>query len=252
MTKPTLSVFPARRPNGAAVLIVPGGSYSRVVVDKEGFETARLLAGRGIASLCAALIAFRATAGAADRTRPLQDGQRALRLVRSLASDYKFDPARRRRPGFSAGGHLAASLATRFGAKTYEADDHGRQAFGAARFRGAHVSRDHHGRERGMPGSRDNLLGKSPSPQAIATYSAERSVTAQTPPTFLCAAADDATVPVANTLMMFSALKAANVPAEMHVFEAGGHGFGLRGLTGKPVAAWPDLFLSWASSHKMV
>jgi acetyl esterase/lipase len=250
ITKPTLSVFRPQRPNGASVLIAPGGSYQRVVVDKEGFETARLLAGRGITAFVL-LYRLPGDGWQAGPDTPLQDAQRALRLVRSMAGEYKLDPARVGVLGFSAGGHLGASLVTRFDAKTYEAVDHADKLSARPDFAGLMYPVITMGDGAHM-GSRESLIGKSSSAERVIAYSAERSVTAQTPPTFLCAAADDATVPIANTLMMFSALRSANVPSEMHIFEQGGHGFGLRGITGKPVAAWPDLFLSWARSHKMV
>jgi acetyl esterase/lipase len=96
------------------------------------------------------------------------------------------------------------------------------------------------------PGSRKQLLGPAPAPDRIALYSPDQGVTARTPPVFLVHAADDKTVPVANSLMMFTALQAKAVPAEMHVFEEGGHGFGLRSIAGKPVAAWPELFVTFA------
>jgi acetyl esterase/lipase len=250
IVQPALSVFPARYPSGAAVLIVPGGSYQRVVVDKEGFETARLLVGRGITAFVL-LYRWPGEGWAAGPDTPLQDAQRALRLARGRAAHYRFNPARLGVLGFSAGGHVAASLATRFDAKVYaridEADDgSARPDFSGLLYpvitmgEGAHA------------GSRDNLLGKSPSAAAIAAYSAQSGISSRTPPTFLVHAADDTTVPVENSLKMFSALKASNIAAEMHIFEQGGHGFGLRGITGKPVAAWPELFLSWAKSHKFV
>ena len=96
------------------------------------------------------------------------------------------------------------------------------------------------------PGSRKQLLGLAPTPDRIALYSPDQGVTARTPPVFLVHAADDTTVPVANSLMMFTALQAKAVPTEMHIFEEGGHGFGLRAIAGKPVAAWPALFETFA------
>ena len=96
--------------------------------------------------------------------------------------------------------------------------------------------------------SREKLLGPKPTTAQRAAYSAERAVTVATPPTFLCAANDDPDVPLDNTFMMFGSLRAAKVPAELHVFEKGGHGFGL-GEPGEPVTQWPELFLRWGASH---
>jgi dipeptidyl aminopeptidase/acylaminoacyl peptidase len=97
-------------------------------------------------------------------------------------------------------------------------------------------------------GSRDQMFGPSADPAKLAAYSVEQHVLPGTPPTFLAAAADDKVVPVENSLGMFSALKAAGVPSEMHIFETGGHGFGLKRPDGS-ASPWPDLFLHWAGTH---
>ena len=246
--KPTLTVFRPAKPNGAAVVLAPGGGYERVVTDKEGFETARWLAGRGYT--CFVLL-YRLPGDhwGAGPDAPLQDAQRALRLVRSKAAAMKFDPARIAIMGFSAGGHVAGSLTTRFDAKVYDridaADDLSTRPDLSALIYPvlsmvegpAHM------------GSRKQLLGSTPTPEQVALYSPEQNVTDRVPPVFLLHAADDKTVPVANTLMMFTALRAKAIPTEMHVFEEGGHGFGLRSIDGKPVAAWPGLFETFAKRH---
>ena len=245
---PTLTVFRPAKPNGAAVILAPGGGYERVVTDKEGFETARWLNGQGY--VCFVLL-YRLPGdgwGAGPDT-PLQDAQRAVRLARSKAKAIGFDPARVAFMGFSAGGHVAGSLATRFDAKVYDPVD----AADALSARPdlsclmypvvTMVDGPAH------DGSRKQLLGPSPTPEQIALYSAEQNVTDRAPPVFLVHAADDKTVPVANSLMMFTALKAKAIPAEMHIFEEGGHGFGLRSIDGKPVAAWPELFETFAKRH---
>jgi acetyl esterase/lipase len=246
--KPTLTVFRPARPNGAAVVLMPGGGYERVVVDKEGFETARWLADRGYTCFVL-LYRLPGDGWGAGPDAPLQDAQRAVRLARSRAAAMKFDPARVAIMGFSAGGHLAASLTTRFDAKVYESLD-AADALSARPDLSAliypvisMVDGAAHA------GSRRQLLGAAPSGDLIARYSPDQGVTAQVPPVFLLHAADDTSVPVANSLMMFTALKAKAVPTEMHVFEEGGHGFGLRGIAGKPVAAWPGLFETFAKRH---
>jgi acetyl esterase/lipase len=246
--KPTLTVFRPAKPNGAAVVLIPGGGYERVVVDKEGFETARWLADRGY--VCFVLLYRLPGDGwGAGPDAPLQDAQRAVRLARSRAAAMKFDPARVAIMGFSAGGHLAASLTTRFDAKVYDAVDaadalSARPDLSCLMYPVISMADGpvH-------AGSRKQLLGATPPPDRIALYSPDQGVTAQTPPVFLVHAADDQTVPVVNSLMMFTALKAKAVPAEMHIFEEGGHGFGLRGIAGKPVAAWPGLFETFAKRH---
>jgi acetyl esterase/lipase len=246
--KPTLTVFRPAQANGAAVVLMPGGGYERVVSDKEGFETARWLADRGYT--CFVLL-YRLPGDhwGAGPDAPLQDAQRAVRLVRSKAATMRFDPARVSIMGFSAGGHLAASLTTRFDAKVYDridaADDLSARPDLSCLMYSVVTMAD--GPAHG--GSRKQLLGPSPTPEQIALYSPEQNVTDKVPPVFLVHAADDKTVPVANSLMMFTALKAKAVPTEMHIFEEGGHGFGLRGIVGKPVAAWPELFETFAKRH---
>jgi acetyl esterase/lipase len=96
-------------------------------------------------------------------------------------------------------------------------------------------------------------LGKSPTPEAIAAYSCERNVPTDTPPSFVCLAADDNDVPpMPNEMAMYKALRAASIPSELHVFEQGGHGFTVRNIAGKPAAVWPQLFLQWCASHGFI
>lgn len=246
--KPTLTLFRPAKPNGAAVILIPGGGYQRVVIDKEGFEGARRLAVQGY-TVFVLLYRLPGDGWAAGPDAPLQDAQRAVRLVRGRAGALGFEPNRIAVQGFSAGGNLAARLITRFARKTYEpvdADDAlaarpdlGTLVYPVISFREGLA----HG------GSRDQMLGPSPSQKRIDAYSAEVDIPAGTPPTFLLHAADDPTVPVANSLVMFSALKLAGAAAELHVFEEGGHGFGIRFTTGKPVAAWPQLWTAFAKRH---
>jgi acetyl esterase/lipase len=250
ITRPTLSVFPARNPSGSAVLIIPGGGYARVVVDKEGFETARLLSGHGVTAF---VLRYRLPADgwAAGSDAPLQDAQRALRLVRARGARYGFKGERVGTIGFSAGGHLAGTLANRFNAQVYNAIDKADQLSARPDF-AAYIYPVVTMGERAHAGSREKLLGPAPASAAIAAYSVEGHVSMRHPPAFIVHAADDDAVPAENALKLFAALKAAKVPCEMHIFESGGHGFGLRGIAGKPVAAWPDLYFAWAGSHGML
>lgn len=248
VVRPTLSVFRPARPDGSAVLLVPGGSYERVVVDKEGFETARWLADRG-ATAFVLLYRLPGDGWAAGPDAPLQDAQRALRLVRSRADAFGLDAARTGVLGFSAGGHLAARLATRFETGTYAGVDAAdtqslRPAFAGLLYPVISM----------RPGvahatSRARLLGPAPSAQALAAYSVDEGAGPQTPPGFLTLALDDPSVPPENSLRMLAALRRAGVPAELHAFEEGGHGFGLRKAQGLPAAAWPELFHRWGRRH---
>jgi len=246
---PVLQVLRAEKPNGAAMLVMPGGGYASLWFDKEGYEISRRFNRAGIT--CFVLFYRLPGEGWAARADvPLADAQRAIRLIRSNAAKFAIDPARLGVMGFSAGGHLAASLATRFDAKVYAPVDaadrlDARPAFAALLYPVITMGAGTH------QGSRDLLLGPDPSPERIAAYSCENLVTAKMPPTFIAHAADDGTVPfVPNALAMYRALLQAKVPSEFHAFEQGGHGFALRGMHGQPWTAWPELFLAWAQDHK--
>ena len=244
--RPLLTVFRPAKPNGAACLICPGGGYIRVVIDKESFEVGHRLARAGVTSF---VLRYRLPAEGWDHAAdvPLQDAQRAMRMIRANAARFSIDPARVCAMGFSAGGHLAASLATRHDAQVYAPGD-------AADRQSAHPDIAalmspviDMARPCAHAGSREALLGKAPGAAAEAAYSPHRHVTSATPPTFLVHAWDDPSVPTENSLDYLAALRAAKVPAEAHLFEEGGHGFGIRLAAGKPAAAWPDLFLAWAA-----
>jgi acetyl esterase/lipase len=228
----------------AAVLVIPGGGYKHVVIDKEGFETAEWLARQGFAAF---VLRYRLPGDgwAAGPDAPLQDAQRAMRVVRTRCAALGIDPHRTVVLGFSAGGHLAARLATRFNESTYAPRDATDQLsarpdaaallYPVITFTGdgVHV------------GSRDFMLGANPSPERLRAWSAQNGATPDTPPTLIVHAADDASVPLRNAMLMFDALRAVNVPVDLHVFARGGHGFGLRAIEGHPVAAWPTLVTDW-------
>jgi len=244
--RPLLTIFRPAQPNGAACLICPGGSYIRVVIDKESFEVGHRLAQAGVTSF---VLRYRLPAEGWDHAAdvPLQDAQRALRLIRANAAHFAIDPARVCAMGFSAGGHVAASLATRHDAAVYAPVDaadrqSARPDLSALMYPVIDMARPF-----AHAGSRGALLGKSPTPAEEAAYSPHRHVAPATPPTFLVHAWDDPSVPTENSLNYLAALRAAKVPAEAHLFEEGGHGFGIRLAQGKPAAAWPDLFLRWAA-----
>jgi acetyl esterase/lipase/lysophospholipase L1-like esterase len=237
ITRPTLTVYRPEKPDGSAVLILPGGAYLRVVIDKEGEETARRLNARGIT---AAVLLYRLPADgwAAQRDAPLQDAQRALRLLRSGVAG-PLDPARIGVLGFSAGGDLAAALSLRADGITYEPADQAdrvsaRPDFSVLMYPALNMSVK-------------PTDGSAPIP---ARAPIESFVNGASPPCFIVHAADDASVSVDLSLRLFAALKAANVPAEMHVFSAGGHGFGVRLAAGKPVESWPDLLVRWGEHHQ--
>jgi len=238
VTRPVLRVFRPDRPTGDAALLLPGGAYARVVVDKEGFELGRFLAQRGVTAY---VLFYRLPADgwAAGPDAALQDAQRAMRLVRAQARGQVAAV------GFSAGGHVTAMLATRHAERTYApVDDADRlparpDAVGliypVISMREAITHAE----------SRRNLLGASPSEAQVNAHSLETRAGPQVPPTFLVHAADDASVPIDHSLAFQAALREAGVPVEAHYFQEGGHGFGIRGAAGKPAAAWPELFHAW-------
>ncbi len=241
---PHLTIFRAARPVGTGILIAPGGGYSHVVIDKEGFEMARWLAARGCT---VAVMRYRLPGDGwrAGAQAPLQDAQRALRLLRANARSLDIDPARLGVIGFSAGGHVAGSLAFKFAEAAYSVVDaidiaSARPDFAALIYPviSMHADIAH-------VGSRQRLLGPKPAAADITRYSLEQQVPSDAPPTFLLHAADDTSVPLANALRVHQALLAARVPVELHAFAEGGHGFGLRAIAGKPVELWPRLALHW-------
>lgn len=239
--RPTLSVFRPAQPDGSALLIIPGGGYIRVALDKEGFESGRWFASRGV-TVFALLYRLPADGWAAGANTPLQDGQRAMRLIRARAAEFGIDPNRVAAQGFSAGGHLAAGLATRWDETIAPAIDDADRLSARPDLVGLIYPVITMDPAHAHTGSRDQLIGDAPTPEREAAYSPDRNIRTETPPTFLLHAADDPAVPVANSLLMYQAVRAAGIGAEMHIFEEGGHGFGLRGVQDKPALAWPALF----------
>ncbi len=242
--RPALTVFEPKRANGASLLMIPGGGYRWVVMDKEGYECARRFAAAGV-TVYVASYRLPGDGWAAGPAVALQDAQRALRLVRARASGRGLDPARVGVMGFSAGGHVAGSLSLLWDRPTYAPVDEidalsARPDSAALIYPVATMSPPF-----AHPGSRERMFGPAPTPEQERAWSLETSARPDAPPTFLLHAADDAAVPVENSLRLEAALRAAKVPTELHVFEEGGHGFGLRFARGKPVEAWPDLVLAW-------
>ena len=242
-TDPILSVVRPERPNGAALLLIPGGGYRWAVVDTEGLDVARVFAAAGVTCF---VLRYRLPADgwAAGPNTPLQDAQRALRLIRHRAAALGVDPARIASLGASAGGHLAGLLAARPD-ETYDPVD----AADAASFRPdlnillypAVTMADPFAHA----GSRQHLLGPSPSPETITRWSLDRMDWTGVAPTILVHALDDASVPPDNSLLLLDALRACAVASEAHLFQEGGHGFGTRLIVGKPAAVWPDLVMAF-------
>ena len=223
---PTLSIFlpAASKPNQAAVIIFPGGGYQHLAIDKEGTKVAEWLNSLGIAAF---VVKYRLPNDKIMKNKnigPLQDAQEAVRYVRQNAAKYNVDANKIGILGFSAGGHLASTLATHYDEKTYETTSivSARPDFSLLIYPVISMQNDITHK-----GSQVSLLGNNPSQELLDSFSNEKRVTAQTPPTFLVHATDDKTVLPENSINFYLALKNNGVPAELHIYEKGGHGFGL-------------------------
>lgn len=248
ITRPRMVVFRPKTPNGAAVIITPGGGYKWVVVDKEGYELGRWLAERGY-TVFILLYRLPGDRWAAGADVVLQDTQRAVRLIRSRARAFGVSQSRIGVMGFSAGGHASADLAARFGASVYAPVDDIDTRSAAPDFVAAIYPVISMSAPYTHKGSREKLLGPSPTPAQERLYSPHLNIPSNAPPHFILHAEDDDVVPVENALMLHAALKAKSIAVEMHLFAHGGHGFGLRRARGKPVEAWPHLFHAWAKHN---
>ena len=248
ISRPRMVVFRPAIPNGSAALVMPGGGYKWVVIDKEGYEIARWLAARG----WTVFVLFYRLPGegwAAGPDVALSDAQRAMRLIRHRARDYGIVPERVAAMGFSAGGHVCNDLATRFATATYRPVDDADRLTARPDIAAPSYAVQSMSAPLAHPGSRELLIGKDAPAALERAHTPALNVGKGTPPCFIVHAEDDPTVPVDNSLQMRAALKAAGVPVETHLFTSGGHGFGLRRAMGKPAEAWPELFTKWAATQ---
>ena len=248
VTDPTLKLFLVdnNNSNNTAVVICPGGGYSGLAHDKEGDKIAIWLNSIGISAF---VLKYRLPSDIimSDKTvGPLQDVQEAIRTLRRNAKEWHLDENKIGIIGFSAGGHLASTASTHYNDKVYESDKtSARPDFSMLIYPVISM-------EDGIThnGSKVNLLGKNPSETLIKKYSNEKQVTADTPPTILIHATDDGGVPVENSINYYLKLKEYKVPAEMHLYENGGHGFGL-GRFGTHLN-WPKACENWLISNKFI
>lgn len=242
---PTLTVFtPAPElANGTAVVICPGGGYSRLAVSVEGSPVAKWLNSLGVTCF---VLKYRLKEY--GHPAPLRDVLRAVRLVRSRATEFGVDPTRIGIYGASAGGHLASCAATLYDSplgKTGAALDavSARPDFAILQYPVIQMEGD-----AVHAGSRTCLLGSNPSPENLALLSTDRQVTKDTPPVFIFSALRDKTVPMENSLAFFTALRRAGVDGELHIYEKGAHGFGLRQDLGS-TSDWTDQCEAWMNNH---
>lgn len=226
VTIPTLTAFfpNVTKPNQTAVIILPGGGYQHLAIDKEGTKVAQWFNSLGIPAF---VLKYRLPSDLIMKNKnvgPLQDAQEAVRCVRQNAAKWNIDPNKIGILGFSAGGHLAAALSTHYDDKIYESvyKVSARPDFSLLIYPVISMQNDITHK-----GSQINLLGNNASQDLIDSFSNEKKVTAKTPPAFLIHATDDTVVLPENSIDYYLALKKNGVTAELHLYEKGGHGFGL-------------------------
>ncbi len=248
--KPRMYAFlPRTRSTSAAVLVIPGGGYEHVAMGHEGFQLATWLNAQGMAAF---VLDYRV----APYRYPVEidDGRRAMRLIRAHAVEYGIDPNRLGVWGSSAGGHLASSLGTHCESVTTTATNSPEPSdpLDSQSCKPAFMILEYPviSMEGSIAhtGSRKNLLGPDPDSALAHEYSNQFAVTAQTPPTFIWATTNDATVPVENSLDFYRALERAHVPVELHIYDYANHGCGLCGSI-LPLSTWPGLLRNWLLQH---
>lgn len=249
VTTPMLSVFfPEKsKANNSAVIICPGGGYSHLSIDKEGTKIALWLNSLGITSI---VLKYRLPSDLIMKDKsigPLQDAQEALRIVRRNAERWNLDVNKIGIIGFSAGGHLAATLSTHYDDNLYKTPDSigARPDFSILMYPVISMKN-----KITHKGSRKHLLGTRPSNSLVNKFSNELCVNSQTPPAFLVHATDDKVVPIENSIKYYKALRNNNISAEMLVLEKGGHGFGLGMDDTGPY--WPELCEKWLRSNDYI
>jgi acetyl esterase/lipase len=245
---PALFVYRPDRPNGVGLIVMPGGGYSFLSVENEGSAPATFYTDFGYTVF---VLSYRLPGeGWTNRAdAPIQDAFRAIRLIRASATTYGLDPERVGILGFSAGGHVAASLITDHRTPLYDPIDPTDSLSAKPAFAGLLYAVTTMKTFDTHSVSRANLLGPSPPADLVARRSPLLHIGSATPPCFVACALDDPIVPPACSLDWLSACRAAHVPVEGHFFERGGHGFGLRLRTDNPGALWPELFRLWMSKH---
>jgi acetyl esterase/lipase len=231
-----------------AVVVCPGGGYRHLAMDHEGRQIAEWFNRLGVT---AAVLQYRNNSSGHQHPVPMMDGQRAIRMVRSRASEWGIDPQKIGVMGFSAGGHLASTLATHFdGGQTDSADAVERESsrpdfvilcYPVISMTEAYMH----------SGSRENLLGKNPDAALARSLSSETQVTAETPPTFIFQTDADTAVRAENCVAFYLALRRAGVPAEIHIYQDGKHGVGLaREVPG--TSTWPERLRDWLRVRGLV
>jgi acetyl esterase/lipase len=248
--EPALFAYRADPQNGArsAVVICPGGGYVHLAMDHEGKQIAEWFNKLGMTAF---VLQYRNNSSGHQHPVPMMDGQRAIRTVRAQADEWNIDPTRIGVMGFSAGGHLASTLATHFDDGQSDAADaidrdSSRPDFLILCYPVISMTESYMHR-----GSRENLLGKNANEALAANLSNEKQVTAQTPPTFIFQTDADKPVPAENCVAFYLALRRAGVPAELHIYQDGQHGVGLARDV-PATSTWPDRLRDWMQVRGIV
>lgn len=243
---PSIAIFLPSKKNatGQAMVICPGGGYGILAYDWEGTDIAKWLNSKGVAAVVLKYRLPNSKSNIVPHQSPLMDAQRAIRTVRANADKWNIKKDLVGIMGFSAGGHLASTAGTHFDNGNANAADpidkfSSRPDFMALVYPVITMSKTlmH-------AGSRNNLIGEKPEAQLATFYSGELQVTNETPPTFLVHATDDNAVPVENSLLFYQALKDHKIPAELHIYPKGAHGFGLA-LGIAETESWTDRCIDW-------
>ena len=246
VSRPTLTAYlpPKERSSGTAVIICPGGGYGVLAAAHEGSDVAKAFVKQGVAAF---VLKYRIPDDATMRNKeigPLQDAQQAMKTVREHAVEWNINPKRIGIMGFSAGGHLASTAGTHYATSVIEnkkgtslRPDFMLLIYPVISFQDSLTHM----------GSRDNLIGKNPSGEKKNLYSNELQVTDDTPPVFLVHAGDDDVVKVENSIVFYKACLKHSVPVEMHLYQNGGHGFGMH--INKSKDLWMERCLNWMTAN---
>lgn len=245
ISRPTITHYSPAKPNGTAIIIFPGGGYWVTAIDHEGHDVAKKFLEQGITAF---VVKYRIPSDETMVNReigPLQDAQQAIKMVRERAKEWGINPNQIGVMGFSAGGHLASTASTHFQNPVIENPNaiSVRPDFSILIYPVVSFSENV-----GHTGSRDQIIGKNPSQEKVEFYSNELQVKETTPPAFLIHASDDNGVLPENSIRYYQALLRNKVAAELHLYQKGGHGFGMNNPTTKD--AWMDRCLNWMRSNK--
>jgi acetyl esterase/lipase len=249
ITRPTLTVFlpPREKANGTAVIICPGGGYWINAINHEGIDVAKKFNEWGIAAFVLKYRIPNEVTMIDKSIGPAQDAFRAVQLVRERANEWRIDPNRVGMMGFSAGGHLASTAGTAFYVNML---DNPKQTnlrpsflmliYPVITFKEPYAHK----------GSREQLIGKTPNEDMIGLFSSEEQVNETTPPTFLVHASDDAAVSAENSILFYQAMQRKKIPTELHLYQKGGHGFGMNNKT--TTDNWMDRLKNWLDASGLL